>query len=42
MLDDKGERLAKRHDSLSLRELRGQGISPEQLRDGWGVSDKAG
>ena len=42
MLDDKGERLAKRHDSLSLRELRGQGISPEQLRDGWGVSNKAG
>ena len=42
MLDANGERLAKRHDSLSLRELRGQGISPEQLRDGWDVSDKAG
>jgi glutamyl-tRNA synthetase len=36
MLDDSGRRLAKRHDALSLRTLRGRGISPEQLRDGWG------
>ena len=35
MLDDNGERLAKRHDALSLRTLRGQGISPAQLRAGW-------
>jgi glutamyl-tRNA synthetase len=32
MLDANGERLAKRHDSLSLRELRGQGATPESLR----------
>ena len=32
MLDASGERLAKRHDSLSLRELRGQGATPESLR----------
>ncbi|HEV2695175.1 MAG TPA: tRNA glutamyl-Q(34) synthetase GluQRS [Verrucomicrobiae bacterium] len=33
MLDDRGERLAKRHDSLSLRTLRGQGKSPESARE---------
>jgi glutamyl-tRNA synthetase len=32
MLDDKGERLAKRHDALSLRKLREQGETPESLR----------
>ncbi|MDD5140969.1 MAG: tRNA glutamyl-Q(34) synthetase GluQRS [Verrucomicrobiales bacterium] len=32
MLDAKGERLAKRHDALSLRELRRQGATPESLR----------
>ncbi len=32
MLDEQGRRLAKRHDSLSLRTLRGQGKSPESLR----------
>lgn len=42
MMDEKGERLAKRHDALSLRTLRAQGIPPEQLRPGRGVSDKAG
>ena len=41
MMDEKGERLAKRHDALSLRTLRAQGIPPEQLRPGRGVSDKA-
>ena len=41
MLDDSGRRLAKRHDALSLRTLRGQGIPPEKLRHGWGPSDKA-
>jgi glutamyl/glutaminyl-tRNA synthetase len=32
MLDEKGERLAKRHDALSLRKLREQGKTPELLR----------
>lgn len=31
MLDDQGERLAKRHDSLSLRTLREQGVTPEEI-----------
>jgi glutamyl/glutaminyl-tRNA synthetase len=35
MLDDQGQRLAKRHDSLSLRTLRWQGISASELRSGW-------
>ena len=30
--DDSGVRLAKRHDALSLRTLRKQGITPEQVR----------
>jgi len=29
--DEKGERLAKRHDALSLRTLRAQGLSPAQV-----------
>ncbi len=32
MLDEKGERLAKRHDALSLRKLRELGETPESLR----------
>jgi glutamyl/glutaminyl-tRNA synthetase len=35
MLDEKGERLAKRHDALSLRTLREQGETPESLRRNW-------
>lgn len=35
MRDEEGRRLAKRHDALSLRQLRAQGASPEELRDGW-------
>ena len=35
MHDESGERLAKRHDSLSLRALREQGKSPEDLRAEW-------
>lgn len=31
VLDDRGERLAKRHDALSLRALREQGRLPEEL-----------
>jgi glutamyl-tRNA synthetase len=32
MRDEKGVRLAKRHDALSLRGLRRQGLRPEQVR----------
>ncbi len=39
MLDEKGDRLAKRHDALSLRTLRARGISPVELRAGWGGTD---
>jgi glutamyl-tRNA synthetase len=39
MLDEKGVRLAKRHDSLSLRTLRLRSISPAELRTGWGRVD---
>jgi glutamyl-tRNA synthetase len=37
MCDERGVRLAKRHDSLSLRELRARGESPVNLRAGWGT-----
>ena len=33
MNDEKGERLAKRNDALSLRTLRAQGRTPKQARD---------
>ena len=33
--DGKGVRLAKRHDALALRTLRGQGRHPEELRAAW-------
>ena len=36
VLDEKGQRLAKRHDALSLRALREQGKSPAELRQDWG------
>jgi glutamyl-tRNA synthetase len=32
MMDESGVRLAKRHDALSLRTLRGRGQSPESIR----------
>jgi glutamyl/glutaminyl-tRNA synthetase len=32
LTDEQGVRLAKRHDSLSLRSLRSQGITPESIR----------
>ena len=35
LCDEQGQRLAKRHDSLSLRQLRMQGDTPAQLRAGW-------
>jgi glutamyl/glutaminyl-tRNA synthetase len=31
MLDDRGERLAKRHDALALRTLRERGVRPEEI-----------
>jgi glutamyl-tRNA synthetase len=38
MLDEKRERLAKRHDALSLRKLRELGETPETLRRKFSVS----
>ena len=35
MRDGQGERLAKRHDALSLRSLRERGLTAENLRAGW-------
>jgi len=35
MRDENGQRLSKRHDALSLRSLRDQGKSPEELRSKW-------
>lgn len=36
MTDEHGERLAKRHDALSLRALRAAGRMPEAIRAEWG------
>ena len=41
MCDETGLRLAKRHDSMSLKTLRKQGKSPAQLRAEWGHADRA-
>jgi len=35
MTDESGERLAKRHDALSLRTLRERGVSPESICRSW-------
>lgn len=35
VVDDRGERLAKRHNSLSLRQLRANGCFPETLTELW-------
>ena len=35
LTDDSGARLAKRHDALSLRKLRSQGMTPQRLRETW-------
>ena len=35
MLDEKGERLAKRHEALSLRSVRAAGKSPDEIRAAW-------
>ena len=39
LTDSSGCRLAKRHDSLSLRTLRNQGQRPEELRSNWQDTD---
>jgi len=39
LTDDRGIRLAKRHDALSLRTLRIQGAHPVQLRRSWDPFD---
>ncbi len=39
LLDDKGTRLAKRHDALSLRALRANGRTPDDLSASWAGSD---
>lgn len=38
MLDERGERLAKRHEALSLRALRAEGKKPERIREAWNVT----
>jgi glutamyl/glutaminyl-tRNA synthetase len=35
--DENGNRLAKRHDALSLRQLRAVGRTPAELRAAWGL-----
>lgn len=40
MVDDRGERLAKRHDALSLRALRQQGITPAEIRQRFATETK--
>jgi glutamyl-tRNA synthetase len=35
MLDETGQRLAKRHEALSLRSLRVAGKMPEDIRRTW-------
>jgi glutamyl-tRNA synthetase len=35
VVDDTGTRLAKRHDALSLRELRESGVTADQVRSRW-------
>lgn len=42
MTDDRGVRLAKRHDALSLRALRRQGARPEEIRRAWRASAVSG
>ena len=39
LTDDQGARLAKRHDALSLRTLRAQGRTPEELRKSFFTTD---
>ena len=38
MTDESGVRLAKRHEALSLRTLRAQGVTPRRLSDEWNLT----
>ncbi|HEX8335917.1 MAG TPA: tRNA glutamyl-Q(34) synthetase GluQRS [Pyrinomonadaceae bacterium] len=38
--DERGERLAKRHESLSLRAMRAAGLTPEEVRALWRPSPR--
>jgi glutamyl/glutaminyl-tRNA synthetase len=38
LTDERGQRLAKRHDALSLRTLRAQGKTPKDIRAAWHAS----
>lgn len=40
LTDDKGVRLAKRHDALSLRKLRGSGVTPESVLEHFQLQQK--
>ena len=42
MTDDRGERLAKRHDALSLRQMRERGVSPAEILAQFAAADFAG
>jgi glutamyl/glutaminyl-tRNA synthetase len=42
MNDEKGVRLAKRHDALSLRTLRERGVTPEEIRQRFLTTDGHG
>jgi glutamyl-tRNA synthetase len=42
MRDERGGRLAKRHEALSLRMLRNRGLAPEEIRSGPPFVEKAG
>ena len=35
LVDESGERLAKRADAVSLRALRARGIAPDSIREHW-------
>ena len=42
MNDDRGARLAKRHDALALRALRDRGITPEEILGKFSTKDEPG
>ena len=39
LTDERGQRLAKRHDALSLRSLRAKGKSPDEIRAAWHLAE---
>jgi glutamyl-tRNA synthetase len=42
LADEKGQRLAKRHDALSLKTLRERGRTPEEIRTTWQANPQPG